>query len=659
MGGIIDLAAARSSDLLSKRRDLKTCEASEKLNDAAHYAKERGQRAAAISLQRRAVALSPESWPLWNHLAVLLWDACEYEQAQEAINRAFALAPDHADIHANAGIISASLGRYIQAERHLAIARERKLTDLNVAWSYAMALLDGGEWQRGFGAYECRLARSPKSYIALPYPLWDGSDLNGKTVYVAGEQGYGDRILFSRYLYWLKQRYRDCRILFLPSQGNMPDLVNLFWDYKESGVVDEFVPPAVPWPQADFGIYLVSLARFHGSTPANVPSDPGFIRKRAELDREEARLPGAFVRGALKIGVTWTGSVQMGHNAHRTLPLAELARLMEDPRVQLYSLQGPPGQAELAQQGFDELIYDCWPAIAPIGITATAAVMLDCDLIITCCTAVAHLAGALGVPCWTLLCNDPYWVWGRSGDTTPWYSNMRLYRQARPNDWSDVFSQVRRDLDDLIATSPAMQRRRILHSSSSDMALVDAPWAQQNPQEMAQLLELVRGAKSILEIGSATGQTLKHLARVLAPGALIRSIDLGAFPAEAGRFARKDVKSYLTRTIAELRAQGFDAAIYFGDSHSEGAVAWASNWTPYDLVFIDGDHSLLGVMRDYAAYGRMGKLAGFHDIAGGEIGVAQFWADLKRSGAEVVLEAIASEMGIGVVRVPASAQAAA
>lgn len=195
--------------------------------------------------------------------------------------------------------------------------------------------------------------------------------------------------------------------------------------------------------------------------------------------------------------------------------------------------------------------------------------------------------------------------------------------------------------------------------AASLAAQLDTPWGQQNPEEMAWLLELIRDARSVLEIGSCFGRSLEHMAQVLRPGAVIRSIDLGR---SEEWLPGVDTTISLRRVIADLKARGFDADLMIGDSKTPEAHAWAKASGPpvqaggrlYDVVFIDGDHGYNGVLADWLMYGPMARVVAFHDIAHPEHGVSKVWAEIKAQGFHVE-QKIASGMGIGVVIMPEKA----
>lgn len=167
---------------------------------------------------------------------------------------------------------------------------------------------------------------------------------------------------------------------------------------------------------------------------------------------------------------------------------------------------------------------------------------------------------------------------------------------------------------------------------------------QQNAYEILRLMQITRGAKAILEVGSCFGQTLRLLSMVCRDGARIRSVDLGV---GVENMAGLDTGSVLRGAINDLREQGFDAEVLFGDSKSLEASAFAAAGGPYDLVLIDGDHSYEGAKADWERYGPMGRMVAFHDIAHPGHGVGRLWGEIRPE--HRTLEFVHSQMGIGVV----------
>jgi len=164
---------------------------------------------------------------------------------------------------------------------------------------------------------------------------------------------------------------------------------------------------------------------------------------------------------------------------------------------------------------------------------------------------------------------------------------------------------------------------------------------QQDERELKFLLRHIAGSRSILEIGSCFGQTLRLMASVC-PKAKIRSIDLGL---GIGIIEGMNTGKYLLQTMEDLKSQGHDTAVCFNNSHSPLAVQWARKNGPYDFIFIDGDHSYEGVKSEWLGYGPLGKMVGFHDIASKSVG--KLWLEIKRDYR--VIQCIESPMGVGIV----------
>lgn len=396
----------------------------------------------AVTMLRRAIALCPETPEIWSNLGLTYWRMGKLESAEKALRYAVSLCPTSATFQGNLGVFLGPLDAQ-EAEQRLLEASRLEPDNISPRWDVCLLYLREGDWKRGLEAYDIRRAhRGKKLYPDMPSAHWRGEDLAGKTIYVQAEQGIGDRFLFSRYLAWIKQRWPTCRLLCCFHDS----FTNLFWEYR--AVVDEFLPAGVPWPKdIDYSVFLCTLPELHGTMPNTVPPDPGFLRKRVEQARADTKvnLPQPSLPG-LKVGICWTGNPGQGRNFDRSMPLEMLLPLAEDPRIVLYSFQCSPGNQDIERLHVKDVICDLSKDLEHEGWIGTGLALMEMDLLISVCTSVPHFAGTLGIPTWTMLCLDCYWVWGRSGKTTPWYPGMTLYRQRTSGDWSQVIAEVREDL---------------------------------------------------------------------------------------------------------------------------------------------------------------------------------------------------------------------
>jgi Tetratricopeptide repeat len=429
----------------ARRADLRITPQAEALNNlAVGLKRDRFYSAAAVAM-RRAVNLCPDSGFLWNGLGSVLWNMGRYEEAHAALARSLQLIGDEPGVMMNMGMLLSSLGRKQEALDYLRRTCEKLPKDNHARWSYALGLLDHGEWPTGFREYECRMAyRGPKYYPKMPYPTWQGEDLGGKTLFIQAEQGVGDRLLFSRYLAWVCKVWPTANLKVLISSRDQVNLEAILHLYTERYAI-EFLHHGIPWPKCDYGCFLMSIANIYGTSTTCVPPDPGLIRERCMAEKGAIAVPEPLVP-SIKVGVCWSGNPAMDRNHERSIPAELLLELESDPNVQLYSLQF--GDDGLQRMNASELICDAASDIGDRGLLGTGCVMLNLDLIITCCTANAHLAGSLGVPTWVLLCYDPYWCWLRGRDDSVWYGDhLRLFRQRAPGDWRELIDRVRRELN--------------------------------------------------------------------------------------------------------------------------------------------------------------------------------------------------------------------
>ena len=162
---------------------------------------------------------------------------------------------------------------------------------------------------------------------------------------------------------------------------------------------------------------------------------------RADADREAYWRQELAALGGFKIGIAWRGSPGNPADHQRAIPLACFEPLASVPGVRLISLQKNHGLDELAALGGKLSILDLGARTAA-DFYDSAALIKNLDLVLCCDTAIAHVAGALGVPVWVALPAVPDWRWLRHGETTPWYPTMRLFRQTQAGTWTDVFGRI-------------------------------------------------------------------------------------------------------------------------------------------------------------------------------------------------------------------------
>jgi tetratricopeptide (TPR) repeat protein len=391
----------------------------------------------------QALALDPQSPEALNNRGAVLVRLFRPEQAMEDFGRAIGCRPTYAEAHINAGNTQKGLGRNIEALRSFDRALALKPDDPTATWSKAVLKLALGDFREGWSLYEARF-RLPhigplRSYDA---PRWSGVEpLAGKTLFVHSEQGLGDTLQFCRYLGLLEEK--GAKVIF----EVQPQLIKLLRTFDSRVVI---ISRGDPLPRFDFHTPLLSLPLKLGtdedSIPRGVPylkADPSAVRVWKE---KLAALPG------FRVGLNWHGNPEAEkHSAlqARSFPLSAAAAVAELPGISLVSLQKGAGAGQLAQVEFGGSIAQLTDPnrLGPDELAdETAAILKGLDLVITADTALAHLAGALGIPVWVVLQSVPDWRWFIGREDSPWYPTMRLFRQRSRGDWREVLDRVAAEL---------------------------------------------------------------------------------------------------------------------------------------------------------------------------------------------------------------------
>lgn len=389
-----------------------------------------GRHLLSVKAQERAKCLAPHDVGFRSNYANILSDIGRYEQS--IAERKWVLEREPANLNhlAMIGRCLRGMGRYQDAIDHLNGAITDHPADVELKMQLAFAQLGKGDYAAGFETYKARWQAGELKPRALPFPEWKGEPLKGKTILVMPEQGFGDAVLFARFVPVLREMGATVHCII-----ERPLAVLL---EKLSGA--DWVGQAVSsTAKIDFWVNMMDLADYHFQTSEVIPAPTALHIPQDSIDR--ARQITAPFHDKLKVGVIWTGSVTYKGNAFRSFSHTDFMPLTELDDVQLISLYKGPMLEPYFADGSDAFIVDA--GSDERGFADTAATMQAMDLIITSDTATAHIAGSLGVPTWTVLHWDPFWVWTHAGEKTPWYPNMRLFRQKTPLNWTEVMQEVK------------------------------------------------------------------------------------------------------------------------------------------------------------------------------------------------------------------------
>jgi hypothetical protein len=358
-----------------------------------------------LTMTRRAQALAPSDPVAHFNESMLRYERMEPEECIRAARRAIQLKPDMPEAHMRLG----------------------------------QTLLLTGAFEEGWNEYEWRYQISgaqplmPKS----DRPQWDGAPLgDGETLLLVADQGYGDVIMFARYLPWAFSRAKSVAIA---TSAELKELLERHFPGPTYFTRWDAAPPFVAYCP------FSGLSRLHGTRPDSIPQPPAYLRPLPDkVALWQERLDALLPRGCKRVGIAWAGRPTHNNDRNRSIDIGTLAPFGHVPGVAFVALQKGPAAAQVAD----------WRGPAPlVGLDAqietfddTLAILECLDLLVCVDTSLGHLAGAAGRPAWVMLPFAPDWRWLMQREDSPWYATLRLLRQAEPKAWPELIARTTRDL---------------------------------------------------------------------------------------------------------------------------------------------------------------------------------------------------------------------
>ena len=416
--------------------------------------RELGRLEDSLEAAQRALALRPDFPEAAINLGNALLKLDRMEEALAAYRRAGAARPDFAPALCGEALALRNLGRFDEALA--AFEAGEALGSREAVAGKGCLLLTLGDFERGFEGYEARWlqGRSLAEALGARFPTWKGPGRSGERVLVLNDHGLGDTIQFVRYLPLMAAAGVETTFVCPPRLRRL----------LSSRITTRFVDTP-PDERFDAQIAISSLPRAFRTRLETVPAEEPYLSAELDLVEKWAERIGS---AGFKIGVVWQGNPHPEADRARSMPVAALAPLAAVGAVRLISLQKGFGEEQLRDlpptMRVETLGADF--DAGPDAFVDAAAAMTHLDLVITCDTSVAHLAGALARPVWVALKTDAEWRWLTDRTDLPWYPTMRLFRQSRRGAWTEVFEKMAGELRHMLASRVARTIQRRVRSAN-------------------------------------------------------------------------------------------------------------------------------------------------------------------------------------------------
>jgi tetratricopeptide (TPR) repeat protein len=399
---------------------------------------EKGQFNEAMTCYQKSLKLNSTNADTYNKLGVSLQLKGQVDEAIACYQEAIKLNPNFDTAYSNLGNVFQEIGKFDKAMVHYQKSLQLDSNRVDAHLNMSLILLLSGSFKEGWKEYEWRKKLKDFYQPIFSQPMWDGSDITGQTILLHAEQGFGDTIQFIRYAPLVANRGAKVIVECLK------EIKSLLQTVKG---IHRVIVRGEKLPEFNTHCSLLSLPLVFNTTLDNIPVKVPYVTIDPLL-LEKWRDKVCSDRSHFKIGLVWSGNPRHVDERKRSCTLEIFSSLSLLNDVTFYSLQKGEAAEQTKNPPDGMKLIDCTGDIH--NFSDTAALIDNLDLVISVDTAVAHLAGALGKPVWTLLPFVPDWRWMLNRTDSPWYPTMKLFRQPSLGDWELVILKVKDELLELL-----------------------------------------------------------------------------------------------------------------------------------------------------------------------------------------------------------------
>ena len=394
----------------------------------------------AIKAHKKAIQINPNSFKAHNNLGIAFSKLKNFKEAISFYENAIKIKSDYVEAYHNIGLAYKDLGEVQKAKNFYEKAIKINPDHRESNFALGTLLLSMNEIEKGFEKYEWRT--KPFLLNKLDSLEWKGENLNNKTILIIYEQGWGDIIQFSRYLYLLKEKY-SVNIIFKLKKP----IMHLFFNSNFKLVSENDI-----LPKHDYHKYLMSLPQVFYQDTKKFAKQVNYIQNDEKIfsvwKNKLKKIKG------FKVGICWQGRKTHPSDHLRSIPLNYFEKFFDIKGVEFISLQKGFGIEQINNFKYKDRLYNFSNENLDIDenniFKDTIGILQNIDLVITIDSAIAHLSGTLGIKTWLLLQYYPDWRWGLQSDKFSWYDSLKIYKSNKVSEWDSILNILKSDLIKLL-----------------------------------------------------------------------------------------------------------------------------------------------------------------------------------------------------------------
>lgn len=411
----------------------------------------------ALALLQELYRKQPDRFEIVKCMVLVLRGMHRPEEALDYGLKARALNGADVELLVELGVVLRDLGRLDEALESFNAALALQPDSILALWHRSLVYLLRHDFEGGWLNYDLRLVSADLVPRPIQYPAWDGTAAAGRKILIYGEQGLGDEIMFASCLPEMIAAIGHCVV---ECSAKLETLFRRSFPAATvyAALPDKSVPESAGNTGIDAEIAMGSIPRYRRNQRTDFPHHHGYLIADPERGVHWRQQLAALWPG-LKVGISWHGGSPLSRRPVRSIPLAQWGPILRVPGVHFVDLQYSDCSDEINElENSSGFHIHRWQAVRN-DYEDTAAMVSELDLVISVCTAVVHLGGALGKPVWVLVPFSPEWRYGIAGEKMPWYPSVMMFRQPRYGEWQPAIERVAHKLD------AAARRNRVNETS--------------------------------------------------------------------------------------------------------------------------------------------------------------------------------------------------